>query len=207
MGTIQKHVGTPLPPRMVGDFENLNGVTPAALKELFEYSSRVVLSGYSATVTEVDDLARKFSTNAGTVVSAIRTFASLVRPFVDESSSQKFEEELVSLGLEKAKARIVREQFEAKRSQIEAQARRDVRESFGPIISTMRWRVDRVVKSSEPIDLAPIGVVCMTFKTTNESYDQTFELDLKKLDELLEDLSVLRREMSELVPRSKATEK
>ena len=192
---------------MVGDFENLNEVPTPALKELLQYASRVVLTGYGATVTEVDELSRKLTTKPGTVVSAIRTYASLIRPFVDESSSPRFEEELVSLGLDKAKARALREEFEAKRSRLEAQTRRDVRESFGPVISDMRWRVDRVVKSSEPIDIGPVGVVSMTFKTANESFDQSFELDLKQLDELLEDLSALRREMSDLASRAKTLER
>jgi len=196
MGTILDQYGTPVPPAMRRDLEIVTKTPKNVLGKVLDLAKEIVVEAREVDQDRMGSIAKDLGVDKSVVTGGIRIFQNLVGPFLTEPSAERFQEELVTLGLDAEHARIVKDALLASKPQLKILTKDVFRERFGPVVSEIRWRVDRVSSSSDPVELGPIGVVGITLETAHEMFDQTFEVDLEALDKLLERLTMLRRELT-----------
>lgn len=196
MGTILDQYGSPPPPPMKHDLETVAKIPKGVLGKVLAYAKEIILDARDVDEQGLETIAKEFGLEKFDLTGTIRVFGNLISPFMSEPSAEKFQEELVALGLDAEHARIVKDALLASKDQLKILTKDSFRERFGPVLSEVRWRLDRVVSSSEPVEIAPIGVVSFTLETAHNRTDRTFEIDLDGLDKVLERLTALRRELT-----------
>jgi len=181
---------------MKRDLETVAKTPKTVLVKVLDLAKEIVVDAREVDEERVESTAKDLGVDKSVVTGGIRIFQNLIGPFLTEPSAEKFQEELGTLGLDAEHARIVKDAFLGSKPQLKILTKDIFRQRFGPVISEIRWRVDRVASSSDPVELAPIGVVAFTLETAHDMFDQTFEVDLEVLDQLLERLTTLRRELT-----------
>lgn len=192
--------GSRIPSAFHDDVNVVNSIELGALRtivgrieNLSFAESPVTSSTFEKRVTEAT---REVGVPEGSGLSVARLYGTVVTIGAGEPGSDSLTASLETLGIERSRAQVLSESIFRHRPKIDAELVSSLKERFGPVLSKLYWRVDKPVAGTPPFLGDPVGVVGLILETATETYDERFEVDLSTLDFVIDELSRLRKELS-----------